>query len=157
MCIRDRLDAVRSNLFGDVLVDGGSLQLSLADHSSLDGAIKGGSRDTQLSLDDSSVWTLRGDSQLTRLANNGVVEFADPGLAGAFKQLQVSGDLEGDGHYIMNTDLGLQQGDRLIVGGQVTGNNDILVRNSGSEPGAEGQSLTLVQSAGGPGLSLIHI
>ncbi len=146
-----QLDAVRSNLFGDVLVDGGSLQLSLADHSSLDGAIKGGSRDTQLSLDDSSVWTLRGDSQLTRLANNGVVEFADPGLAGAFKQLQVSGDLEGDGHYIMNTDLGRQQGDRLIVGGQVTGNNDILVRNSGSEPGAEGQSLTLVQSAGGAG------
>jgi len=75
-----QLEAVRSNLFGDVLVDGGSLQLSLAD---------------------SSLWTLRGDSQRTRLANNGVVAFADPGLAGAFKQLQVSGDLEGDGHYIM--------------------------------------------------------
>ncbi|SEB83674.1 outer membrane autotransporter barrel domain-containing protein [Pseudomonas saponiphila] len=146
-----QLEAVRSQLVGDVQVDGGSLQLSLADHSSLDGAIRGGSRDTRLSLDDSSAWTLRGDSQLTRLSNNGVVEFADPGLAGAFKQLQVSGDLEGNGHYIMNTDLGREQGDRLIVGGQVTGNNDILVRNSGSEPGAEGQSLTLVQSAGGPG------
>lgn len=146
-----QLDAVRSNLFGDVQVDAGSLQLSLADHSSLDGAIKGGSRDTQLSLDDSSRWMLRGDSQLTRLTNNGVVEFADPGLGGAFKQLQVSGDLAGDGHYIMNTDLGQQLGDRLIVGGQVTGNNDILVRNSGAEPDAEGQSLTLVQSAGGPG------
>jgi outer membrane autotransporter protein len=146
-----QLEAVRSNLFGDVLIDGGSLQLSLAAHSNLDGAIKGGSRDTQLSVDDSSVWTLRGDSQLTQLANYGVVEFADPGLAGAFKKLQVSGDLQGNGHYVMNTDLGRQQGDRLIVGGRVTGNNDILVRNSGSEPGAEGQSLTLVQSAGGPG------
>ncbi|NBF11534.1 autotransporter outer membrane beta-barrel domain-containing protein [Pseudomonas sp. Fl4BN1] len=146
-----KLDAVRSHLQGDVLVDAGSLQLSLADHSSLDGAIKGGSQDTQLTLDDSSAWTLRGDSVLTRMSNNGVVEFADPGLAGAFKQLQVTGDLSGDGHYIMNTDLGRQQGDRLIVGGQVMGNNDILVRNSGSEPGAEGQSLTLVQSAGGPG------
>ncbi|BAQ75470.1 outer membrane autotransporter barrel domain-containing protein [Pseudomonas sp. Os17] len=146
-----QLQAVRSQLVGDVQVDGGSLQLSLADHSSLDGAIRGGSRDTQLSLDDSSAWTLRGDSQLTRLSNNGVVEFADPGLAGAFKQLHISGDLSGDGRYIMNTDLGRQQGDQLQVGGQVTGHNDILVRNSGGEPGAEGQSLTLVQSAGGPG------
>ncbi|RBJ74342.1 autotransporter outer membrane beta-barrel domain-containing protein, partial [Pseudomonas sp. MWU12-2534b] len=127
-----QLQAVRSQLSGDVLVAGVRLQLSLAYHSSLDGAIKGGSRDTQLSLDDSSVWPLRGDSQLTRLRNNGVVEVADPGLAGAFKQLQISGDLAGDGHYIMNTDLGLQQGDQLLVGGQVTGNNDILVRNSGS-------------------------
>ncbi|MGE8349820.1 MAG: autotransporter outer membrane beta-barrel domain-containing protein [Pseudomonas protegens] len=145
------LEAVRSHLSGDVRVDGGSLQLSLADHSSLEGAILGARRDTQLSLDDSSAWTLRGDSVLSRLANHGVVEFADPGLAGAFKQLQVTGDLTGDGRYIMNTDLGRQQGDRLIVGGQVTGDNSILVRNSGAEPGAEGQSLTLVQSAGGPG------
>lgn len=145
------LQAVRSNLWGDVRVDGGSLQLSLADHSSLDGAILGGGRDTQLSLDDSSAWTLRADSVLSRLANQGVVEFAEPGLAGAFKQLQVTGDLTGDGYYIMNTDLGRQQGDRLIVGGQVSGDNSILVRNSGSEPGAEGQSLTLVQSTGGPG------
>ncbi|MBW8356003.1 MAG: autotransporter outer membrane beta-barrel domain-containing protein [Pseudomonas sp.] len=152
-----QLQAVRSHLAGDVQVDGGSLQLSLADHSSLDGAILGGGRDTQLSLDDSSAWILRGDSQLTRLSNNGVVEFADPTLAGAFKQLQISGDLSGDGHYIMNTDLGRQQGDRLIVGGQVTGENSILVRNSGSEPGAEGQSLTLVQSAGGSGsFSLVN-
>ncbi|NBF04562.1 autotransporter outer membrane beta-barrel domain-containing protein [Pseudomonas sp. Fl5BN2] len=146
-----KLDAVRSHLQGDVLVDAGSLQLSLADHSSLDGAIKGGGRDTQLTLDDSSAWLLRGDSSLTGLTNNGVVEFADPGLAGAFKQLQVSGDLAGDGLYIMNTDLGRQQGDRLVIDGQVMGSNQILIRNSGVEPSAEGQSPNLVQSAGGPG------
>lgn len=36
------LEAVSSNLLDDVQVDGGSLQLFLADHSSLDGAILGG-------------------------------------------------------------------------------------------------------------------
>ncbi|WJV27066.1 MULTISPECIES: autotransporter outer membrane beta-barrel domain-containing protein [Pseudomonas] len=146
-----KLDATRSRLSGDVRVDAGSLQLSLTDHSSLEGAIKSLDQDTQLTLDDSSNWTVRGDSVLTRMTNNGRVEFADPGLSGAFKQLRVKGDLSGDGHYVMNTDLGRLQGDRLLVDGQVTGNNDILVRNSGAEPDAEGQSLSLVQSSGGPG------
>lgn len=146
-----QLDAVRSSLVGDVVVDAGTLQLNLSDHSALQGAIQGKQQSALLSIDDSSFWTLTDDSTLSQLNNAGVVEFAEPGLAGAFKQLRVAGDLSGDGYYIMNTDLGQQSGDRLLVGGQVTGQNQILVRNTGSEPGASGQLLTLVESAGGPG------
>lgn len=146
-----QLDAVRSQISGDIVVDAGTLQLNLGDHSTLQGAIQDNRQSARLDIDDSSLWKLTGDSTLNQLTNTGVVEFAEPGLGGAFKQLTVSGDLSGDGLYIMNTDLGQQAGDRLLVGGQVTGQNQILVRNSGAEPGADGQRLTLVESAGGPG------
>ncbi|MFL1501607.1 autotransporter outer membrane beta-barrel domain-containing protein [Pseudomonas sp. O64] len=146
-----QVDSVRSQIAGDVVVDAGTLHLNLNDHSALEGAIKDNAQSAQLAIDKTSAWTLTADSTVSHLANAGVVEFADPGLAGAFKQLSVAGDLTGNGRYIMNTNLGLQAGDRLLVGGQIMGQNQILVRNSGGEPDAAGRSLRLVESAGGPG------
>jgi outer membrane autotransporter protein len=144
------LDAVRSTIFGDIMVNAGTLQLGLGDHSSLQGAILGNGQSARLDIDGSSFWKLTGDSNLSRMTNAGVVEFAHTGQ-GQFKQLSVAGDLTGNGLYIINTDLGLHTGDRLLIGGQVIGHNQILVRNSGAEPGASVQHLPLVESAGGPG------
>ena len=144
------LESDQSLIDGDIQVDGGALQLSLHNQSRLEGAITDAPLASSFSLDDSSSWLMRGNSSIGRLTNNGTVEFAEP-TARHFMRLKVGGDLEGDGHYIMNTDLGALRGDRLEVGGQVTGNNQILVRNSGTEPSSGGQRLTLAESQGGSG------
>lgn len=144
------LDSQQSLIDGNIQVDGGALQLSLQNHSRLQGAVTDVPLASSLSLDDSSTWLMRGNSSIGQLTNNGTVEFAAP-TAGGFMRLKLGGDLDGDGRYIMNTDLGALRGDRLEVGGQVTGNNQILVRNSGAEPTSGGQRLTLVESQGGSG------
>lgn len=144
------LDGDQSLIDGDVRVDGGALQLSLRNKSRLEGAITDTRLTSSLSLDDSSNWLMRGNSSIGQLANNGAVEFAEE-ATGDFMRLNVAGNLDGNGRYIMNTDLGALRGDRLEVGGQVTGDNQILVRNSGAEPSGGGQRLTLVESQGGTG------
>jgi len=145
-----RLDSDHSFIDGDVLVEGGALQLSLNNQSRLEGAVNDTPGHSSLSLDDSSTWLMRGDSSVGQLTNKGSVEFATP-AASDFMRLKVVGDLQGDGQYIMNTDLGALRGDRLEVGGQVTGNNQLLVRNSGTEPSGGGQKLLLIDSQGGVG------
>lgn len=144
------LDSDQSLIEGDIRVDDGTLQLSLRNQSRLEGAITDNPMASRLSLDDSSDWLMRGNSSISQLANNGTVDFAEP-TTSDFMRLKVGGDLDGDGRYLMNTDLGTLRGDRLEVGGQVTGNNQIVVRNSGAEPSSGGQRLTLVESLGGAG------
>jgi outer membrane autotransporter protein len=145
-----RVHSQDSLIDGDIRADAGELHLDLHGHSVLQGAIRDPGRGTFLTMDRDSVWSMGGDSSVAAMTNNGVVDFGTPTQA-HFTHLNVSGDLDGDGRYLMNTDLGARVGDRLDVEGQVTGNNQIMVRNSGSEPVAAGQSLTLVQSNGGVG------
>lgn len=145
------MDAYNSSINGDIQQDAGQLYIGLHDQSLLDGAVRdAGLMTSAISIDRSSKWTIRGDSSIASLTNNGMVDFGSP-VTENFKHLTIGGDLNGDGHYAVNTNLSAQQGDRLEVGGQVTGNNQILVRNSGTEPSVNAQSLTLVQSQGGSG------
>lgn len=144
------LDSDHSLIDGDILVESGVLQLGLQNRSYFEGAVNDTPLSSSLSLDDSSTWLMRGNSSIGQLTNNGTVEFAGS-AAGEFMRLSVAGDLEGDGQYIMNTDLGALRGDRMEVGGEVTGNNQLLVRNSGSEPSSGGQKLLMIDSQGGTG------
>ncbi|WAH60822.1 autotransporter outer membrane beta-barrel domain-containing protein [Pseudomonas silvicola] len=144
------LDNTASQVEGDIQVDGGALQLNLRDGSTLDGAVLDSQHASGLDIDATSQWHVRGDSTLAALKNDGAVAFAAP-ATGTFMTLSVAGDLAGDGYYAMNTDLGEQRGDRIEVAGQITGSNRVLVHNSGAEPTARGQRLTLVQSQGGAG------
>lgn len=146
-----QINAQRSYLEGDVLLDSGSASLTLRDHSLLTGALRtnaGRTVDT-LSIDGSSTWRMRGNSAVARLDNAGTVSFATPGSA--FKVLDVTGNLSGGGLFEMRTDLGAGQGDLLRIGGTVSGNHRVLVANSGAEPLAGGGSLKIIQSEGGPG------
>lgn len=144
------LDSDHSLIEGDIRVDDGTLQLSLHNQSRLEGAITDTPMASRLCLDDSSDWRMLANSSIGQLNNTGTIEFAKP-TRGDFMRLKVGGDLDGDGRYIINTDLGSLRGDRMEVGGQVTGNNQIMVRNSGAEPSSGGQRLTLVESQGGAG------
>ena len=144
------LDSNQSLIDGNILVDGGAMQLSLQNQSRLQGLIADTRLTSSFSLDDSSSWLMRGSSSIGQLESSGTVEFAEP-VGGDFMRLNVAGNLAGNGYYIMNTDLGSMRGDRLDVGGQVIGNNQVLVRNSGAEPPSDVQRLTLVNSQGGTG------
>ncbi|AJG19340.1 autotransporter outer membrane beta-barrel domain-containing protein [Cupriavidus basilensis] len=146
-----QLNAQRSHLVGDVLLDSGSASVTLRDHSVLTGTLRnnaGRTLDT-LSIDGSSTWRVRGNSAVARLDNAGTVSFATPGSG--FKVLDVTGNLGGGGLFEMRTDLGAGQGDLLRVAGTVTGNHRVLVANSGAEPLAGHGSLRIIQSEGGPG------
>ncbi len=147
---RSTIDSYNSSIAGDIQVDAGTFHIALHDQSTFEGAIRDPGNASNLNVDRSSAWVMHGDSRVASMTNNGTVDFAKPALA-SFKQLTVSGELAGDGRYLMNTNVGALRGDRLDVDGQVTGNNQILVRNSGGEPTAAGQLLTLVQSHGGSG------
>ncbi len=146
-----QLNAQRSHLEGDVVLDSGSASVSLRDHSVLTGALlnnAGRTVDT-MRIDDSSTWRVRGNSTVARLDNAGTVSFATAGSG--FKVLDVTGNLSGGGLFEMRTDLGAGQGDLLRVAGTVSGNHRVLVANSGAEPQAGGGSLRIIQSEGGPG------
>lgn len=146
-----QLNALRSRLEGDVAIDSGSASLSLQDHSMLTGALldRNGRTVDKLSIDDSSVWRVRGNSAVADLDTTGSVSFDTPGSD--FKTLDISGNLKGGGLFEMRTDIGSGQGDLLRVAGTVEGNHRVLVANSGTEPATANGALKLIQTEGGPG------
>lgn len=146
-----QLNALRSRLEGDVAIDSGSASLSLQDHSMLTGALldRNGRTVDKLSIDDSSVWRVRGNSAVADLDTTGSVSFDTPGSD--FKTLDISGNLKGGGLFEMRTDIGSGQGDLLRVAGSVEGNHRVLVANSGTEPATANGALKLIQTEGGPG------
>lgn len=98
---------------------------------------------------------LKGDAILgfdTRV--NGQVSFADPAVNG-FHTLTIKGPLSGSGTFVMNTDLAEQQGDKLRVLGEISGNHTLVVADSGKAP-ANGWALTLVDGNGGNGDFKLH-
>ncbi|MHA6578648.1 autotransporter outer membrane beta-barrel domain-containing protein [Pseudomonas yamanorum] len=102
-----------------------------------------------LSLSQDSQWTVTGDSTVGQLSlNQSRVVFAAPD-AGTFKTLSVTGDLSGNGSFLLNTDLSSVQGDLLRVTGQIEGEHTLIVADSGRE--AQGDALMLVDGNGGAG------
>lgn len=147
-----QLNAQRSKLEGDVVVDSGSAGLSLLDHSTLLGALLVGADGRtldRLNIDSDSAWQVRGDSTLKDLQTIGTVSFDTPGSG--FKVLDILGNLTGSGLFEMRTDLGRGQGDLLRVAGNIEGHHQILLANSGPEPTTANGAVQLVRSEGGSG------
>ncbi|WP_434984390.1 autotransporter outer membrane beta-barrel domain-containing protein [Pseudomonas protegens] len=102
-----------------------------------------------LSLNQDSQWTVTGDSTVGQLSlDRGRVAFDVPD-AGTFKTLSVTGDLSGNGSFLLNADLSTVQGDLLKVSGQIEGKHTLIVADSGRE--AQGEALMLVDGNGGAG------
>lgn len=101
----------------------------------------------QLDLDlRNTNWLLHGDSTLSNLAlDRATVFFGGNG----YQTLTIHGDLTGNGRFQMKTDLASTQGDLLQVQGQVSGQHELVVADSGHD--AQGAPLKVVGSGGGAG------
>ncbi|WP_237052375.1 autotransporter outer membrane beta-barrel domain-containing protein [Mannheimia granulomatis] len=66
-----------------------------------------------------------------------------------FSNLVINGNLSGNLHFGLNTDLASEKGNSVIVKGKSDGKHTITVKDSGNEPKAEGGKLTLVKTTDG--------
>ncbi|MCU0092083.1 autotransporter outer membrane beta-barrel domain-containing protein [Pseudomonas koreensis] len=111
-----------------------------------------GAAASDTTLNDGAVLRLKGDATLSG-ANlmNGRVEYADPAVGGTFHTLTINGPLNGNGTFVMNTDLASLRGDLLKVQGAVNDLHTLVVADSGAAPSGAQQSLKLVEGNGGSG------
>ncbi|HHW7578915.1 TPA: autotransporter outer membrane beta-barrel domain-containing protein [Mannheimia haemolytica] len=66
-----------------------------------------------------------------------------------FSNLVINGNLSGNLHFGLNTDLASEKGNSVIVKGKSDGKHTITVKDSGNEPEAEGGKVTLVKTTDG--------
>lgn len=127
--------ASASQLSGDVLVNSGEVNLDLSSHSYWSGTARLGTDDrvlNSLTLDNTSGWLITGNSTVNTLASTGAIAFYPSNSD--FKTLTVQSDFTSSGgNFAINTKLGddNSETDKIIFEGDVTGNNQLLVRNAG--------------------------
>lgn len=121
-----------SQLTGNIVVDEDStLDLKLTNHASLTGRLD---NVTSLVLEDASSWVVTGDSTVGRLSlDTGTVDLRGNAPGAAFNHLQV-GELSGSGTFMLRADLSGQQGDFLDVSGKASGDHQLLVQSTGTDP-----------------------
>ncbi|MCC4106682.1 autotransporter outer membrane beta-barrel domain-containing protein [Serratia ureilytica] len=147
------LDAKRSQLTGDILIDSGSASISLANGSRLVGAVnhREQGRVSRLALDSDSDWHVRNNSALGALENNGTVAFLAPGDGDNFKTMVVN-RYRGNGTLVLNTRLGDDNSltDRLVIdGGKAEGETGLRVINAGGAGGVTQYGIRLVETING--------
>lgn len=121
-----------SQLTGNIVVDEDStLDLKLTNHASLTGRLD---NVTSLVLEDASSWVVTGDSTVGSLSlDTGTVDLRGNAPGAAYNHLQV-GELSGSGTFMLRADLTGQQGDFLDVSGKASGDHQLLVQSTGTDP-----------------------
>lgn len=121
-----------SQLTGNIVVDEDStLDLKLTNHASLTGRLD---NVTSLVLEDASSWVVTGDSTVGSLSlDTGTVDLRGNAPGAAYNHLQV-GELSGSGTFMLRADLSGQQGDFLDVSGKASGDHQLLVQSTGTDP-----------------------
>ncbi|MGE8186184.1 autotransporter outer membrane beta-barrel domain-containing protein [Pseudomonas sp. NPDC086278] len=137
------LNFTQGSLVGNVTADTGSTAtVALQQGSQLTGTLNNVGSAT---IDAQSRWNMTGNSQVGDLAlNGGTVKL---GTDNAFHQLDVT-NLSGNGRFELNTNFATNQTDFLNVTGTATGDHQLLIASSGSEP-ASGQPVQVVHTAAG--------
>lgn len=131
-------------LQGDIVAAAeNQVDVALSNRSQLIGAIQGLD---SLALDSGSVWTMTGNSQMQQLKSEGLVTFRHDGAE--FSTLTLD-TLEGHGSFAMNTDIAALRGDLIEVRGTASGTHQLFIHDTGAEPEAGGQALTVVKTGGG--------
>jgi outer membrane autotransporter protein len=133
-----------SHLVGDIVAEqGGRADITLENGSTLKGNLE---NIEKLAINSQAEWTLTQNAQLNDLAmSGGAIRFGE--AAGDFHTLSVA-NLEGSGTFIMDVDFTSGEADHLEVTGHATGDHQLLVSSSGSDPQSE-SSLHLVHTASG--------
>lgn len=146
------VNATGSALTGDVLADSGAVDIRLNNASILTGAMIGrAGRINSVSLDSSSVWNVRGNSNIGTLNNAGTVSFVAPNAQAGFKTLTVN-EYVGGGTLVLNTALGDDASltDKLVIdGGTTSGVTAMRVLNAGGTGGGTIQGIRVVETLNG--------
>ena len=118
-----------SSMTGDVIAEPGSAaSVQLNNNAVLEGRIIDTST---VAIDNGAQWVMTADSNVQRLAlNGGVVQM---GTNEQFQQLNV-GDLSGNGTFVMGTDLGNGNTDFLNVTGNASGQHQLQISATGTNP-----------------------
>ncbi|GKX60010.1 autotransporter family protein [Leminorella grimontii] len=142
----------QSLITGDVVMtehpDGAKFDMYLNEGSQLTGAVNNLASDAtalSLNIDSSSLWNVRGDSNLNTLRNGGSVSFMSPSSAGEFKTVSV-GAYEGGGQLSINTALGGDDSstDKLVVTESASGATKVIVNNAGGQGAQTEQGIEIV-------------
>ena len=133
----------QASMTGDLIVaSGGTADLDLGNNSQFTGRMEN-VRD--LSIDSTSHWMMTGDSSVTNLnMDGGRVTMGD---TDAFYTLNLE-TLAGTGTFVMGSNFATNATDFINVNGQATGNFDLLISASGTDPAA-GVPLQVVHTGGG--------
>ncbi|MDP9784035.1 autotransporter outer membrane beta-barrel domain-containing protein [Pseudomonas fluorescens] len=135
--------ADNSQLVGDIIVEEGSSANVVFDNfATLTGRLE---NVESLAINNEARWIMVGDGEVEKLSmNGGGIQFGNPG---EFYKLTV-GELSGNGTFFMHTNFATGQVDTLTVTGTATGNYQVALDSSGSEPGAAA-SIPVVHIGGG--------
>lgn len=133
-------------LTGDLIVaQGGTASLALNNSSLFTGRLE---NVQDASIDSTSHWMMTGDSSVTNLSmNGGRVTLGD---TDSFYTLNLE-TLSGNGTFVMGSNFATNETDFLNITGEATGNHELLISASGSDPAA-GVPLQVVHTGGGDAL-----
>ena len=123
------LSASDSHMEGEIIADTGSVvDVYLNSGSEWEG-VTGSTH--SVNIDDSSQWTVTGDSTISQMNSGGTTLFTHSG--NDYSELTVNGDMTGDGVYRINTYLDDSNSptDQIHVTGDVTGKNTLYVTSTG--------------------------
>lgn len=141
-----------SDLVGDIVVaDGSSADVLLNNSATLIGRLE---NVQNLAVNNAARWVMVGDGSVENLTlNGGGVQFGNPG---EYFKLSV-GTLSGEGGtFYMNNNFGTGQIDTLNVTETASGNHNIVLDSSGSEPVAAGSTAVVHIAAGDAQFSLVN-
>lgn len=145
MDVQESFDPALGKTVVDLLADG---------HSIIAGQIHtAGAAESNIVLQGGATWRVNGDSQATTLSNrHAMVQFMEAPLASnGFSTLRVSENYVGDGGVIVfNAALADDNSpaDRLVVGGDVSGQTSVKVVNRGGLGAATQQGIRIIDVAG---------
>jgi len=133
----------QSTLLGDVTAEAGSTaNVELNNQSVLTGRLE---NVASLSVNSNAQWVMIGDGSVADVSmSGGSIKFGDPT---AFHTLSV-GTLSGSGTFVMDANFATGQADFLNVTGTASGNHNLLIGSSGTDPLTD-NSLHVVHIAGG--------
>ena len=136
-------DFDQASMTGDLIVaSGGTADLGLSNSSQFTGRMEN-VRD--VSIDSTSHWMMTGDSNVTNLnMDGGRVTMGD---TDSFYTLDLE-TLAGSGTFVMGSNFATNATDFINVNGQATGDFDLLISASGTDPAA-GVPLQVVHTGGG--------
>lgn len=130
-------------LTGDLVVaDGGTASVGLANNSQFTGRME---NVQDVNIDGTSHWMMTGDSSVTNLVmDGGRVTMGD---TDSFYTLNLE-SLSGNGTFVMGSNFATNATDFININGTATGNHDLLISASGTDPAA-GIPLQVVHTGGG--------